>query len=94
MFTKGNNVEQTHFSVTAEVSAPTINILTVQLHSLQVKQARSSVWLLAITKPMVLALSNTTGNNKDEDGYESDNFSINASVPLGDNINVGATGLF
>ncbi|MGO3804550.1 TonB-dependent receptor plug domain-containing protein [Psychrobacter sp.] len=94
VFTKGNNVEQTHFSVTAGIGSN--NQYTYGAAAQLASETGAQLSLAASHNQTdgISAIKYQTGNNKDEDGYESDNFSINASVPLGDNINVGATGLF
>ncbi|WP_299184701.1 TonB-dependent receptor [uncultured Psychrobacter sp.] len=94
VFTKGNNVEQTNFSVTAGVGSNDHYIYGTDAQFVNTQGAKLSLSASRNQTDSISALAYQTGNNKDDDGFESNNFSLNASMPLTENISIGATGLF
>lgn len=94
VFTKGSNVEQTNFSVTAGIGSNDQYLYGAAAQFANEAGAKLSLSASHNQTDGISAIKYQTGNNKDEDGYESNNFAINASIPLTDNISVGATGLF
>lgn len=94
VFTKGNNVEQTNFSVTAGVGSNDHYVYGADAQFVDTQGAKLSLSASRNQTDGISALAYQTGNNKDDDGFESNNFSLNASMPLTENISIGATGLF
>ncbi len=94
IFTKGLNTNQTRYSVTAGVGSndhylygATAQFANEQGASLSLSASRNQ------TKG-ISAIENATGANRDDDGFESNNFSLNASMPVTNNVRIGATGLY
>jgi vitamin B12 transporter len=94
IFTKGNNVEQTNFSVTVGVGSHDHYVYGAAAHFVNEEGAKLSLSASRNQTKGISALENRPGNDKDDDGFKSDNFALNASIPLTQNISVGATGLF
>lgn len=94
VFTKGSNVEQTNFSVTAGIGSHDHYIYGAAAQFANDQGATLSLSASRNQTNGISALENQTGNNKDDDGFESNNFAVNASIPLTKNISVGANGLF
>ncbi len=94
IFTKGLNTNQTSYSVTAGVGSndhylygATAQFASEQGASVSLSASRNQ------TKG-ISAIENATGANRDDDGFESNTFSLNASMPVTNNVRIGATGLY
>ncbi|WP_201595367.1 TonB-dependent receptor plug domain-containing protein [Psychrobacter fulvigenes] len=94
VFTKGSNVDQSNFSVTAGVGSHDHYVYGAAAQFANEAGAKLSLSASRNQTDGISAIKYQTGNNKDEDGFESNNFAINTSVPLTDSISIGATGLF
>ncbi|MEN2751090.1 TonB-dependent receptor [Psychrobacter sp. FBL11] len=94
VFTKGSNVEQTNFSVTAGVGSNDHYLYGADAQFANAQGAKLSLSASRNQTDGISALAYQIGNNKDDDGFKSNNFSLNASMPLTENISIGATGLF
>ncbi|WP_430736959.1 TonB-dependent receptor plug domain-containing protein [Psychrobacter sp. VH5] len=94
IFTKGNDVAQTNFSVTAGVGSNDHYVYGAAAQFANKAGAKLSLSANRNQTDGISAIKYQTGNNKDEDGFESNNFAINASVPLTESVSIGATGLF
>ncbi len=94
IFTKGNDVAQTNFSVTAGVGSNDHYVYGAAAQFANKAGAKLSLSASRNQTDGISAIKYQTGNNKDEDGFESNNFAINASVPLTESVSIGATGLF
>lgn len=94
IFTKGNDVEQTNFSVTAGVGSHDHYVYGAAAQFANTQGAKLSLSASRNQTKGISALENRPGNDKDDDGFESNNFALNASMPITQNISVGATGLF
>ncbi|MBO1530161.1 TonB-dependent receptor [Psychrobacter sp. F1192] len=94
IFTKGNDVAQTNFSVTAGVGSNDHYVYGAAAQFANEAGAKLSLSASRNQTDGISAIKYQTGNNKDEDGFESNNFAINASVPLTESVSIGATGLF
>ncbi|WP_198327818.1 TonB-dependent receptor plug domain-containing protein [Psychrobacter faecalis] len=94
IFTKGSDVQQSNFSVIAGVGSHDHYVYGA---SAQFASAQGSKLSLSASRNQtkgISALEYQSGNNKDDDGFKSNNFALNASIPLTQNISIGATGLF
>ena len=94
IFTKGNDVAQTNFSVTAGVGSNDHYVYGTAAQFANKAGAKLSLSASRNQTDGISAIKYQTGNNKDEDGFESNNFAINTSVPLTESVSIGATGLF
>ncbi|WP_352337532.1 TonB-dependent receptor [Psychrobacter sp. 16-MNA-CIBAN-0192] len=94
IFTKGNSVEQTNFSVTAGVGSHDHYVYGAAAQFANTEGAKLSLSASRNQTKGISALENRSGNDKDDDGFKSNNFALNASMPLTQNISIGATGLF
>lgn len=94
IFTKGSDVDQTNFSVTAGVGSHDHYVYGATAQFASAQGAKLSLSASRNQTKGISALDNRTGNDKDDDGFESNNFALNASMPITQNISVGATGLF
>ena len=94
IFTKGNSVEQTNFSVTAGVGSHDHYVYGAAAQFANTQGAKLSLSASRNQTKGISALENRSGNDKDDDGFKSNNFALNASMPLTQNISIGATGLF
>ncbi|WP_350557730.1 TonB-dependent receptor domain-containing protein [Psychrobacter sp. CAL346-MNA-CIBAN-0220] len=94
IFTKGSDVDQTNFSVTAGVGSHDHYIYGAAAQFANTQGAKLSLSASRNQTDGISALEYQTGNNKDDDGFKSNNFAINTSIPLTKNISVGANGLF
>ncbi len=94
IFTKGSDVDQTNFSVTAGVGSHNHYIYGATAQFANAQGAKLSLSASRNQTKGISALDNRTGNDKDDDGFESNNFALNASMPITQNISIGATGLF
>ena len=94
IFTKGNDVAQTNFSVTAGVGSNDHYVYGAAAQFANKAGAKLSLSASRNQTDGISAIKYQTGNNKDEDGFESNNFAINASVPLTESVSIGSTGLF
>ncbi|WP_218689688.1 TonB-dependent receptor domain-containing protein [Psychrobacter sp. BF1] len=94
IFTKGSDVEQTNFSVTAGVGSHDHYVYGAAAQFANTQGAKLSLSASRNQTKGISALENRPGNDADDDGFKSNNFALNASIPLTKNISVGATGLF
>ncbi|SNT69755.1 TonB-dependent receptor domain-containing protein [Psychrobacter sp. LV10R520-6] len=94
IFTRGSGAEQTNFSVTAGVGSNDHYVYGAAAQFANAQGAKLSLSANRNQTKGISALEYQTGNNKDDDGFKSNNFSLNASIPLTQNISVGATGIF
>ncbi|MGE6246720.1 TonB-dependent receptor plug domain-containing protein [Psychrobacter proteolyticus] len=94
VFTKGSNVEQTNFSVTAGVGSNDHYVYGAAAQFANEAGAKLSLSANRNQTKGITALENRSGNDKDDDGFESNNFALNTSISLTDTITIGATGLF
>lgn len=94
IFTKGNSVEQTNFSVTTGVGSHDHYVYGAAAQFVNTQGAKLSLSASRNQTKGISALENQLGNDRDDDGFESNNFALNVSIPLTQNISVGATGLF
>ena len=94
IFTKGSNVPQTNFSVTAGVGSHDHYVYGAAAQFANEAGAKLSLSASRNQTKGISALEYQTGNNKDDDGFKSNNFSLNTSIPLTQNISIGATGIF
>lgn len=94
IFTKGSDVDSTNFSVTAGIGSNNHYVYGAAAQFANAQGAKLNLSASRNQTDGISAIENQTGNNKDDDGFESNNFALNASVPLTQNISVGATGLF
>ncbi|MBU5615599.1 TonB-dependent receptor [Psychrobacter sp. TAE2020] len=94
IFTKGSDVEQTNFSVTAGVGSHDHYVYGAAAQFANAQGAKLSLSANRNQTKGISALENRPGNDADDDGFKSNNFALNASIPLTENISVGATGLF
>jgi len=95
VFTKGSNVERSEFSVTAGIGS---NDEYLYGASAQFTNGKgTSVSLSAShneTDGINVTLPNNFGYNPDDDGFESDNFSIALNQRINEQWSVGASGLY
>lgn len=94
ILTKGSDVEQTNFSVTAGVGSHDHYVYGAAAQFANTQGAKLSLSASRNQTKGISALENRPGNDADDDGFKSNNFALNASIPLTKNISVGATGLF
>lgn len=94
VFTKGSNIQQTNFSVTAGVGSNDHYVYAAAAQFADDKGAKLSLSASRNQTDGISALAYQTDNNKDDDGFKSNNFALNASMPLTEDISIGATGLF
>lgn len=94
IFTKGNSFEKTNFSVTAGVGSHDHYVYGAAAQFANTQGAKLSLSASRNQTKGISALDNRTGNDEDDDGFRSNNFALNASLPLTQNISVGATGIF
>ena len=94
IFTKGSDVQQTNFSVTAGVGTHDHYVYGATAQFANAQGGKLSLSASRNQTKGISALEYQTGNNKDDDGFKSNNFSLNTSIPLTQNISIGATGLF
>lgn len=94
IFTKGTNVDKTNFSVTAGAGSHDHYIYGGSAQFVSDNGGKLSLAANRNQTKGISAIQYATGNNKDDDGFVSNNFSLNASLPLTREISVGATGLF
>lgn len=94
VFTKGANADKTNFSVTAGAGSNDHYIYGGSAQFVGDNGGKLSLSANRNQTKGISAIQYETGNNKDDDGFVSNNFSLNASLPLTKEISVGATGLF
>ena len=93
IFTKGANVDKTNFSVTAGAGSHDHYIYGGSAQFVSDNGGKVSLSANRNQTKGISAIQYETGNNKDDDGFISNNFSLNASLPLTDAITIGTTGL-
>jgi len=93
IFTKGANVDKTNFSVTAGAGSHDHYIYGGSAQFVSDNGGKVSLSANRNQTKGISAIQYETGNNKDDDGFISNNFSLNASLPLTDSITIGTTGL-
>lgn len=93
VFTKGANVDKTNFSVTAGAGSNDHYIYGGSAQFVGDNGGKLSLSANRNQTKGISAIQYETGNNKDDDGFESNNFSLNASLPLTNNITIGTTGI-
>lgn len=93
IFTKGTEAASNQFSVTAGVGSHEHYIYGATAQFANEQGARLSLSANRNQTNGISALEQQSGINKDDDGFKSNNFSLNASIPLTNNITVGASGL-
>lgn len=94
IFTKGSSVTQSNYSVTAGVGSNDHYLYGATAQFANEQGARLSLSANRNQTKGISAIENATGANKDDDGFKSNNFSLNASMPITDSVRVGATGLY
>lgn len=93
IFTKGAEAADNQFSVTAGVGSHDHYLYGATAQFANEQGARLSLSANRNQTDGISALEYQTGINKDDDGFKSNNFSLNASIPLTNNVTVGASGL-
>ncbi|WP_299066299.1 TonB-dependent siderophore receptor [uncultured Psychrobacter sp.] len=94
IFTKGSNTNQTSYSVTAGVGSNDHYLYGAAAQFANEQGASLSLSASRNQTKGISAIENATGANRDDDGFESNNFSLNASMPVTNNVRIGATGLY
>lgn len=94
IFTKGSDVDQNNFSVTAGVGSHDHYVYGAAAQFANAQGAKLSLSASRNQTKGISAIENQTGHNKDDDGFESNNFALSASMPITQNISVGASGIF
>ncbi len=94
IFTKGLNTNQTRYSVTAGVGSNDHYLYGATAQFANEQGANLSLSASRNQTKGISAIENATGANKDDDGFKSNNFSLNASMPVTNNVRIGATGLY
>jgi len=94
IFTKGSNTNQTSYSVTAGVGSNDHYLYGAAAQFANEQGASLSLFASRNQTKGISAIENATGANRDDDGFESNNFSLNASMPVTNNVRIGATGLY
>lgn len=95
IFTKGGNVRENQFSITAGAGShdhylygATAQFANNQGTSLSLSASRNQ------TKGYNYVAPNGYGYNKDDDGFESNNYSLNLNQQINDKVTIGVTGLY
>lgn len=95
IFTKGGNVKENQFSITAGAGShdhylygATAQFANDQGTSLSLSASRNQ------TKGFSGVAPTGYGYNKDDDGFESNNYSVNLNQQVNDAITIGVTGLY
>lgn len=95
IFTKGQNVEQNQFSITAGAGNNDHYLYGV---SAQMRNESGTSLSLAAsrneTKGHSAVLPGGYGYNKDDDGFKSNNYSLNFNQQINDAVTIGVTGLY
>lgn len=95
IFTKGGNVKENQFSITAGAGShdhylygATAQLANDQGTSLSLSASRNQ------TKGFSAVAPTGYGYNKDDDGFESNNYSVNLNQQVNDAVTIGVTGLY
>ncbi|ALF58685.1 TonB-dependent receptor domain-containing protein [Psychrobacter urativorans] len=94
IFTKGHDIDQSNVSVTAGVGSHDHYVYGAGAQFANAQGVKLSLSASRNQTKGISAIENQIGNNSDDDGFRSNNFSLNASMPITQDISVGATGIF